>query len=724
MQHDSGVYEVRARNKAGTSTGKGYLRVIYWWQNGTSYNQHAAHENPKLPLKVAITLAINRYNGTSSINTNTNNNLRISTVDSTHYAMKILRKLNNKATDESRQQGNSREGFERIIQDMVKMIGHPLQNLDDDYYDMIMNMTECGELATKYNCLDYRILRYRTINGTCNNLFFPLNGAANMPFARMLPAEYEDNISMPNGMTQAIVQKKPFQGPWPSPRYISWNLIKDKDHSSDKLSHMFMSWGQFLDHDLTMSPVFDDENGEELECDCNHTTKCLPIMVKQDDPVFGDRTPHKGECLPLTRSVPACHCPAHNDLARNQINQITSFIDASNVYGSDDVHASNLRLNVGGLLKVSGVTSGKSNLPFQDKKAPIHNIQVPLFDAGDSRANEQVALIIMHTIWNREHNRIAGELSALNPCWGDEKIYQEARKIVGAMMQVITYKEFLPMLFGQYYEEYVPPYFNYNPFIDATILNEFAAAAFRFGHSLVRPFLLRFDEHWREVPEGHLPLEKAFFNPIEYFKSNGTDPILRGLLASQSRDIDEFLNSILTTKLFTRAPGSTGMDLASLNIQRGRDHGLAPYRKWQKLCENLYPHRNATFHYHNTISKMRQVYGDKTYHDGMDLWVGGLSEQKLPGAQVGPTFACIIGLTFTRVRDGDRFWYENPYIFKSSQLRELRKVKLSKVICNNSDDITEIQPNAFRSDQSRVSCNTLSGINLSWWRDHQCYKKK
>lgn len=645
--------------------------------------------------------------------------LQVSATDSTAYAMRILRKLNSRATEEAKRQGRSREEVEHILYQMVKIIGHPLKYLNSSDMERILNVTNCRGSSILYNCLDYRVLRYRTINGTCNNLFFPLNGAANVAFARMLPAEYEDDISQPLGYRQAM-SGKPFQGPWPSPRYVSWNVVKDLDQSSTKITHIFMGWGQFLDHDLTLAPVFDDERGEDLECDCNFTTKCLPILVKPDDPVFGDRSSHKGECLPFTRSIPACLSPGHYDLARTQINQLTSFIDGSQVYGSEDKHAKDLRLHSGGLLKSGGSTgSRKDNLPFQDKMAPRQNI--PLFDAGDTRSNEVVSLTVMHTIWMREHNRVARKLSKINPCWKDEKIYQETRRIIGAMIQVITYKEFLPILFGQYYEQYVPDYYGYNPFVDATVPNEFAAAAFRFGHSLIRPVLQRIDKNWEPVKEGPLPLERAFFNPIEYFKSNGTDALLRGLLVTQAREVDEFVNSILTSKLFTEAPDKIGMDLASINIQRGRDHGIAPYRKWQKLCENIFPRRNVSFRHSNTESTLRMIYGERGFREGMDLWVGGLSERALPTALIGPTFACILGMTFTRIRDGDRFWYESPYNFRSSQVQELRKVKLAKVICDNADDIDEIQANVFQGNQKRISCDRVPGINLFYWRDSRCH---
>ena len=79
-------------------------------------------------------------------------------------------------------------------------------------------------------------------------------------------------------------------------------------------------------------------------------------------------------------------------------------------------------------------------------------------------------------------------------------------------------------------------------------------------------------------------------------KANGTDPILRGLLVENARIIDEFISNVLTSKLFADGPNRIGADLASLNIQRGRDHGLAPYRKWQRFCSAIFPGTNINFH--------------------------------------------------------------------------------------------------------------------------------
>ena len=85
------------------------------------------------------------------------------------------------------------------------------------------------------------------------------------------------------------------------------------------------------------------------------------------------------------------------------------------------------------------------------------------------------------------------------------------------------------------------------------------------------------------------------------------------------------------------------------------------------------------------------------------LLPGGLSETPLHGGLVGPTFACIIGIQFRNLRKCDRFWYEggNPLIrFTEAQLDEIRKVSLSKTMCDNCDSITNIQRALSRPSSS------------------------
>ncbi len=132
------------------------------------------------------------------------------------------------------------------------------------------------------------------------------------------------------------------------------------------------------------------------------------------------------------------------------------------------------------------------------------------FMAGDVRANEQVCLTAMHTLFAREHNRIADRLALFFPHWNDERLYQQARRRVVGIIQSITYNEFLPAILG---ENALAPYQGYNPLWYPNITNTFANAGYRFGHSMLPPEVFRMDNSGDVIPDGNLRLKEAFFNP-------------------------------------------------------------------------------------------------------------------------------------------------------------------------------------------------------------------
>ena len=623
-------------------------------------------------------------------------------------------------------QSIARGKVERVLLQVLKFLGSNIKELIQKLYDMdeedmetIGDFAECIDPTKLFDCSTPTINQFRTIDGTCNNLQHPLVGASNTAFRRLLPSQYEDGISVPIGHEQQV-SGDPFGAPWPSARLVSQVVVQDFPRISTALTHIFMLWGQFVDHDLDLFGEFETEECEE-SCDFEESCPfCYPIQVSPDDPDFGLAGENEGDCLPLTRSVGTCLRPVNSDLEipREHINQLTHYQDASNVYGSTKEEADSLRLFSGGLLRQGGrVDSLRGNLPIGSE---LSDSGAPFFVAGDVRANEHVALAIMHTIWLREHNRIVRELAEINPCWDDERLYQEGRKIVGAIMQVITYKEFLPLLLGKYgFSVFVGPFSGYSDIVNASVPNAFATAAFRFGHTLINPTFTRLDKDNNPLSIGPLNLVESFFNPLQYFISGGTDPILRGLLQDKSREVDEFVTRVLTTQLFATSEDGLGQDLAARNIQRGREHGIPSYRHYQKLCESLF---NVPSEFANidTVGNLKKLYGDIGFADGIDLWVGGLAEKRLEGSNLGPTFACIIGKTFADLRDGDRFFWENPGVFSDDQRYSLGNIRFSKVICDNADDITTIIPRAFATGQKQQDCNRLPSLDLNLWKDGSC----
>ncbi len=576
----------------------------------------------------------------------------------------------------------------------------------------------CEETRERPDCRFLTVDEFRTIDGTCNNRRNPLYGSAGANFKRLIPAEYEDGISSLRGTLQSrggfFDTLTPFVPPNPSPRIISSTVIENRTRDELPFSHLLMQWGQFLDHDLDLSPEL------EAECEgCEATEVCEPIRVPDDDAAFGEETLNGGNCLPLRRSLPACEIVKPLSFSpREQTNDITSFIDASMVYGSRERVAKSVRAFTDGKLRVGvNFPGNQPSLPVDKDDLVACMNAMDCFLCGDARCNEQISLTVIHTYWLREHNRCAKVLGGINPHWDDERLFQECRRIVGALVQKITYDDYLPKVFGvPAFQQFVGPYPGYMPVVDASIPNSFATAAYRYGHSLIRPKFDRLDVNYRPLPIGPLNLVDMFFNPDQFRKSLGTDPIARGWLNANSRRMDEFLNSVLTTQLF-QTPSGPGMDLASLNIQRGRDHGLPPYSTFRNFCDRVF-NVASPFESELTLVRFLQLYGTV---ETLDLWVGGIAEERLSDSLLGSTFACIFGLTFQAVRNGDRFWYERNAVFNRAQRREIKKGSLSRVLCDNSDNMETIQPDAFLTNQTRVRCDQLPVVDLSLWKEDVCY---
>ena len=457
--------------------------------------------------------------------------------------------------------------------------------------------------------------------------------------------------------------------PLPGAREISFKLMSTEEVSADEhYTHYLMQWGQFVDHDLDFSPMavsnarFSD--GRFCNETCDNQAPCFPIPVPESDPRI-----RRQRCLGMTRSSAMCGSGMTSVfftkiMPRTQLNQITSFMDGSNIYGSSEEEAFELRdlSSERGLLRRGMITPAAKHLLPSNVNSPVdcqidpNTAHIPCFLAGDHRANEQLGLLATHTIWMREHNRIAEQLLLLNPHWDGNTIYHEARKIVGAELQHITYSHWLPKILGPSGMTRLPAYTGYNPNQDASILNPFSTAAFRFGHSLVNPVIYRLNETFQPISWGNLPLHRAFFAPFRIVEEGGIDPVLRGLFGRAGKRVrsDELLNSELTERLFMLAH-EISLDLGALNIQRGRDHGLPPYVEYRRLCNLSEVHTFQDMRREVTNQEVLRKLRDIYVHPGnVDLWVGGLVEDPLPGGRVGPTFACIIAEQFRRTRDGDR----------------------------------------------------------------------
>lgn len=502
---------------------------------------------------------------------------------------------------------------------------------------------------------------FRTVDGTQNNLVLFAMGATLTPLFRLVEADYADGVSALTGTDR------------PGPREIS-NGVCDQRRSrlnANRASSFLWQWGQFLDHDIDLTDGMDPPEPAD-------------IAIPQGDPWF-DPDGLGNLLMAFNRSIYDPQSGTDRDRPRQQLNEITAWIDASNVYGASEQRAQALRtLDGTGELK----TSDGHYLPYNlEGLANAGGPSDQLFLAGDVRANEQVGLLALHTLFVREHNRLARQIAADRPHLNGDDIYQQARLMVGAQIQKITYDEFLPLLLGPMSPR---PYRGYRDDLDASIANVFSAAAYRVGHTMLNDKLLRLDRNGQEIESGHLALRDAFFAPNQLL-DGGLAPVLRGLAAQQCEGIDVFVIDDVRNFLFG-PPGAGGFDLASLNIQRGRDHGLPSYNDTRRQL-GLRPARDwrDITRDDEVQQRLSNVYARV---DDVDLWVGGLAEEPVPGAMVGPVFATILRDQFEALRDGDRFWYERH--LDQRQRRELGNTRLADIIRRNTSVGNEISDNVFQ----------------------------
>jgi len=573
------------------------------------------------------------------------------------------------------------------------------------------------------------VQRYRSVEGICNNLDNPHWGAAMNGHHRFLPPDYADGISAPRASVSGY--------PLPSPRAISSHLHKDEGFHDHAVTILLVAWGQFIDHDITLTAeTKDPRTGKTPRC-CEGQAashkNCLAIEIPVGDHFF---KLHNKRCMNFVRNQAGLRAGCSLG-PREQFNEISSLLDAQTVYSNEAEKLESLRLYKNGFLKTLPVFSEfnmRDLLPLKleepDEGCIRPSEDVYCFLAGDPRVNEQTVLAMTHLLFVREHNRIAEELSVINPHWDDETLFQETRHIIAALMQHITYNEFLPMVLGKevmHQHDLVllkDGYFDgYDQYINPSAANGFTIA-FRFGHSLLPSTIERWSKTHRYV--GSQKLSEMLQQPYDLYKAGWADDYLMGLINQVAQAFDDSITQEVTNHLFQEPGKKFGLDLVALNIQRGREHGIPSYNRWREWCGL---HTMNTWDDLHSVMANHSVQGYKelyTSPEDMDLWTAGITERPLPGSMVGPTFACIIGKQFHNFRYGDRFWYENggwPSSFTQEQLTEIRRVKLSRVVCDNSDDVTDIQVYAMvlpdHEINPRVNCKTgiLPRMDLSRWRD-------
>lgn len=330
---------------------------------------------------------------------------------------------------------------------------------------------------------------------------------------------------------------------------------------------------------------------------------------------------------------------------------------------------------------------------------------------GDFRGDENIALHAMHTLWVREHNRIAIELKRRNPAWREERLFQTARKINVAQLQHIVYTEWLPEVVD------LEKYTGYKPTVNPSISNAFAAAAFRFGHSLVPNEFAQLDNGFNKKFDS-ITLRNAFETRVT-INENGIEPTLYGLAGNHSNPVDRGFAHAIGRRLLVKPGKSTHRDLIAMTIQRGRDHGIPTYGKWRERCglPKLSTNKQINRAFRGNMVKPLKELGISI--DDLDLFAAGISEKPVKGKLVGDTFGCIIKEQFERLRDGDRYFYETRRVFTRNQLKTIKKASMARILCDNLNGIVSVQKKAFkvpkpaRREKAYVGCGNLPSLNLA-----------
>jgi hypothetical protein len=574
------------------------------------------------------------------------------------------------------------------------------------------------DFGRRFEKLEDRLLlagdmEFRSFDGSGNNLNNGDWGAANQQLVRLTTVEYGPGSA---GAFPALATRVDSNGDTINPRTVS-NLLFDQDADESKLNDRGLTsftfqWGQFLDHDMDLTEDFPPVGSFAPE-----------DLLPGEDISFLVPTDGTESELPIGTIIPQLRSRFELDEhgIAQQINQITAYIDASNVYGSDAEKAEGLRAHYAGMLLTSNGEAEEGNvggegrfLPFNyefngeylENAAPPPLDQYEYFVSGDVRSNEQPGLTTMHTLFVLEHNyqarRIADRLGLdaddLAEPEIDEHVYQLARAIVTAEVQSITYNEFLPALFGP---DQLASYRGYQDDLNAGIANVFSASLYRVGHTMLPNELLLLNADGSPVADdpdvlgasvinGELALGEAFFNP-ELITQFGIEPYLKGLATQQIQEIDNLIVDGVRNLLFDPP---AGFDLGATNLQRGRDHGLADYNQ-TRLDFGL----TAMTDFSQISSDPDVAAALATAYDGdinnIDVFAAAISEDQIAGGSVGELLHTVLVDQFTRLRDGDRFYYENQ--FHGRELADIQNTRLSDIIRRNTD-LQDVQDEVFRSE--------------------------
>ncbi|XP_030031282.2 peroxidase [Manduca sexta] len=566
----------------------------------------------------------------------------------------------------------------------------------------------------------------RRVDGTCTNPKYPSLGAVPTRLLRMRPARYGLGNALRPATNGSML---------PSARLLRTKILTDgyqEDHNFSFLISSILVFGVTDIADLLVLLSYSIVS----DCCLGNTPNrlnpnCIAIPVPQDDPYLR-RTGVR--CMNLTRfpTFQELQCAPNSLPAERYVKLSTPLIDLSTIYGSTSERERQIRAYEGGLLK----SEMRNGLEYPPGTAPIcvnnrRPIENSCYEFGDSYGGNLISGVYLTAIWFfREHNRLARRLAEINPCWGDQKLFETARQINIAQWQYILYYEATAAVLGRenaleagiiydtdgYVNDFDPRYKpgTYHEYI----------VGIRWFHTLQdeRNDLYSRDGTYLGSRTG---VDDEFRSGILEVNNTEAD-LTQGTFRQRAAKVDYNIDPDLTERLFGELQNAA--DLPAIDMMRGRDEGLAPYHEYRKLCGLPHAHKFSDLEdtiYPDKLEQMRRIYDGEI--DDVELMVAIYSERLIKGGWVGPTLFCIMARNMIEWRKSDRFFFEHgdiPAALTLPQLREVRSTSTARIICDNGDRVDKIQPHAMYNigkGNELAPCETIPGIDLAKWADPHCH---
>ncbi|XP_050407076.1 dual oxidase 2 [Patella vulgata] len=544
-------------------------------------------------------------------------------------------------------------------------------------------------------------------DGYFNNEQRPEIGSVGRHLRRNITTKYADYTYYPSGSER------------PNPRGTSNIVFKGvgRSHSHHRRSALFAFFGQLVMREVT--------DTDDISC----PVEVINTPVPRCDPDF-DPNCRGDQVMPYERVAYDKKTGQSPNNPRKQINKASSFIDGGFVYGTNTVRSSFLRSPGSGKLycediwgrfpKLNDVELPYSTFPAADQKMKD---QSKFWRLGDSHIYENPALLSLGLVFFRYHNYKADQIMTNEPRLSNNEIFDKSRRWVIASLQKIILYDWLPLLLN----EPIQPYTGYKPSVESEVTDLFDAAAIHYIFTLIPSAIHQRTKKCEYMSHHKIRrLCNTYWDSqdILYQRPDGLEEILMGLTSQLAEKEDHILVEDLRSKYYGPLFYSRH-DAATLTIMKGRDYGLPDYNTALqsmglepiKTWEEINPTLNQSF-----IDDIKMLHNG--HLDRIDIYTGGMLETTSDGP--GPLFRLILLDQFLRLRDGDRFWFENKDngIFTDDEIDEIYNITLNDIIIHTTDiEEIDLQDDAFTVSINH-SCKPPKGFDekkLAKCPDHKGY---